>query len=553
MSFDAPSPTPRRCAIYLRVSEDDGNKEGNSIDVQRDSCLSWINYQRTKGNPVELVGEFVELGVSAKNLERPKLKTLLALAKSKAVNLIVVYKIDRLSRSLLDFCKLAEVFKTDGTELVSTTQDLDSSTSQGRLLVNILMTFAQYERELIVERTLATMRKRARDGKWNGQWLPFGYDHLPKEKSITPNAEEAKHVAKVFDLVLAGERPERIAKFHPFRRKPRAKFPSSKERLLDANDIRRIVEKPVYAGLNRVGNELVPALHKAIVSRAIWEQANLMLKSCKPSRVGVIFKKHKFLLNGVLHCGCCDAPMTGYQTGGRRYYACQRHRRGGGAHACEVRNLPVAAIDDFVCRLLGEIVRIPEVADAFVQIAKTESSKHEDSQRDHQQLATALDEILSQRKRIKEELKISKTAAGRREWRSELEDSFEREKALRVEIAAVSRQLNDDADAAVVREQIIKALGRAGEFVRSLSEEARDQFLRTVIRRIVVNVPEAKAAENSPSGIVFSAPVEKGAYLLNVQFLVSSLASMLSEHCAEDSTELGKWLPGLGSNQRPSD
>lgn len=544
MNKEVGLPLPRRCAFYLRVSEDDGNKEGNSIEAQRSSCEAFVNLERANQQPIQFVEEFVDSGASGKNLERPRMRDLLALIRAHAIDLVIVYKLDRLSRSLFDFCKLAEDFKKDGVELISTTQKLDSSTPHGRVMIHILMTFAQYEREVIQERTAFVMRRRTLDGKWNGAWVPFGYDHVPKEKTITPNADEAKHVVKIFERVLAGEKPEWIAKFHPFRKKPRAKFPSAKQRLLDTYDIRRIVEKPIYAGLNRIGNEFVPALHQAIVSRETWEQANLILKTCKPSRVGVIFKKHRFLLNGVLHCGCCDAPMTGYQTGGLRYYACQRHRRGGGAHPCEVRNLPVGAVDDFACRLLGEIVRIPEVAEAFVQIAKTESGKHDDSQREHQQLAAALAETLSQRKRIKEELKISRTPAGRREWRTELEESFEKEKALVAEIATVSKKLNDDADEALVRDQILTALRGAGDFVRSQTEDARERLLRGAIRRIVVNVPGAKIPENSPTGIVFSAPVEKGTYLLNVQFLESSLAAMLSEHCAEDSTKLGKWLPG---------
>ena len=165
-----------RCAIYTRKSSEEGlEQEFNSLDAQRDACSAYIASQRSEGW-VELAAHYDDGGISGGTLERPALKRLLGDIEEGHVDVVVVYKIDRLSRALMDFSKLVEVFDRNNVTFVSVTQSFNTTTSMGRLTLNILLSFAQFEREVIGERIrdkVAASRKR---GMWMGGYVPLGYD-----------------------------------------------------------------------------------------------------------------------------------------------------------------------------------------------------------------------------------------------------------------------------------------------------------------------------------------------------------------------------------------
>ena len=207
-------------------------------------------------------------------------------------------------------------------------------------------------------------------------------------------------------------------------------------------------------------------------------------------------------------------------------------------------NLRVPMLDDFAVRLLGEVARLPDLVDAFVHLAKQEQQKLEDTQRDLNTVVAALEASRDQKGRIKEEIKAALSGVSRKEWRAELDKILMQEKALQEEMETLTQRLRDESADADLRQQIKAALGNAGEFVQSLSKEARDQFLRATIRKMVVNVPQTESVKNGAEVLTFQPPVEKGRYLLNVEFRESSLASMLSMHCAEHSINIDSWLPG---------
>ena len=179
-----------RCAIYTRKSSEEGlDMEFNSLDAQRDACSAYIASQRSKGW-VELADHYDDGGVSGGTLERPALKRLLADIEEDRVDVVVVYKIDRLSRALMDFAKLVEVFDRNNVTFVSVTQSFNTTTSMGRLTLNILLSFAQFEREVIGERIrdkVAASRKR---GMWMGGFVPLGYE-VRDRKLIINEAEAA--------------------------------------------------------------------------------------------------------------------------------------------------------------------------------------------------------------------------------------------------------------------------------------------------------------------------------------------------------------------------
>jgi DNA invertase Pin-like site-specific DNA recombinase len=189
-----PAPAKRRlrCAAYTRKSSEEGlEQEFNSLDAQREACEAYIASQRAEG--WTLVPDYYDDGgVSGGTLERPALKRLLADIEAGRVDVVVVYKIDRLSRSLMDFARLVEVFDRHSVTFVSVTQSFNTTTSMGRLTLNVLLSFAQFEREVIGERIRDKVAASRKKGIWMGGWAPLGYD--VKDRKLIINEAEAKLV-----------------------------------------------------------------------------------------------------------------------------------------------------------------------------------------------------------------------------------------------------------------------------------------------------------------------------------------------------------------------
>src|SRR5215210_2467772 len=173
-----------RCAVYTRKSSEEGlDQEFNSLDAQRDACESYIASQKAEGW-VLVRDRYDDGGISGATLERPALRQLLADIEASRVDIVVVYKIDRLSRALMDFAKLVEVFDRNNVTFVSVTQSFNTHTSMGKLTLNILFSFAQFEREVIGERIRDKFAASRKKGMWMGGYVPLGYDVRDRKLGI---------------------------------------------------------------------------------------------------------------------------------------------------------------------------------------------------------------------------------------------------------------------------------------------------------------------------------------------------------------------------------
>ncbi len=202
-----PEPAARktvRCAIYTRKSTEEGlDQDFNSLDAQRESAEAYIRSQSHEG--WKLVStRYDDGGFSGGNLERPALRALLDDIKAGKVDCVVVYKVDRLSRSLMDFSKLVEVFEAHGVSFVSVTQQFNTTHSMGRLTLNILLSFAQFEREIIGERIRDKLAAHKRKGKWTGGRPVLGYDvdRTVRSPRLVLNQTEAAHVREIYEIYL---------------------------------------------------------------------------------------------------------------------------------------------------------------------------------------------------------------------------------------------------------------------------------------------------------------------------------------------------------------
>src|SRR5438132_3686854 len=189
-----------RCAIYTRKSTDEGlEQEFNSLHAQREACEAFIRSQRHEGWTV-LPEHYDDGGYSGGTMDRPALQQLLADIAAGRIDLLVTYKIDRLTRSLADFAKIVEVFDAKSVSFVSVTQQFNTTTSMGRLTLNVLLSFAQFERELSSERVRDKVAASRRKGKWTGGTVPLGYD--AKDKKLIVNKIEAETVRAIFNGYL---------------------------------------------------------------------------------------------------------------------------------------------------------------------------------------------------------------------------------------------------------------------------------------------------------------------------------------------------------------
>ncbi|WP_411815985.1 recombinase family protein [Hyphococcus sp. DH-69] len=261
----------KRCAIYTRKSTEEGLDQAfNSLDAQREACEAYIASQRHEGWKL-VKTRFDDGGLSGGNMDRPALKALLAEIDAGRIDLIVVYKVDRLTRSLADFAKLVERFDAQDVSFVSVTQQFNTSSSMGRLTLNVLLSFAQFEREVTAERIKDKIAASRRKGLWTGGNPPLGYDNI--DKKLVVNETEAVIVRSIFDLYLKTGNVRAIVDHGVKQRwttKRRASGKGGKP--LSRGPLYHILANPIYAGLMREGKDLHPGKHDAIIARDLWEK-----------------------------------------------------------------------------------------------------------------------------------------------------------------------------------------------------------------------------------------------------------------------------------------
>ncbi len=339
-----------RCAIYTRKSTDEGlDRDFNSLDNQREAAENYVRSQQGEGWEI-LADRYDDGGFTGGNMDRPALQRLLADIG------VVVYKIDRLSRSLLDFSKLADFLETHHVSIVSVTQQLDTSTSMGRLTMNMLLSFAQFEREMVSDRTRDKMRAARRRGKWTGGTPRLGYDVAPEGRRLVVNKEEAEQVKAIFGLYA--ENPSLVSVSQELNRRGwrRKCWKTKKGRLHDSSpwdvaNLRRMLIDPLYAGLMTLGVETFPGEHEAIIPKALFQKVQDHMKRNRRSGGVVVRKTHGALLGGLLRCTACDAAMIHSWTrrSGRlhRYYVCGKAQKRGWS-TCPTKSAPAAEIETFV-------------------------------------------------------------------------------------------------------------------------------------------------------------------------------------------------------------
>jgi site-specific DNA recombinase len=357
-----------RCAVYTRKSSEEGlEQEFNSLHAQREACESYVASQRSEG--WALIREpYDDGGFSGGTLERPALRRLLADIEEGLIDVVVVYKIDRLSRSLMDFSKLVDVFDRAGVTFVSVTQSFNTTTSMGRLTLNILLSFAQFEREVTAERIRDKIRASRQKGMFMGGNVPLGYE--VKDRKLVVRKDEAAIVRGIF------ERFVRIGSATVLARELRQEGLRTKRgKLIDKGYLYKLLNNRTYLGMAVHKGTAYDGEHEAIVNQAVWDKVHAILAENTRTRSANTRAQTPALLRGLIF-GPTGAAMSPTHTrkGPKlyQYYVSQDVLKRG-PEACPVGRVPAAEIEGAVIDQMRGIFRQPEIVVSTWRTARAEA------------------------------------------------------------------------------------------------------------------------------------------------------------------------------------
>ena len=361
-----------RCACYTRKSVEDAtlDRDFNSLTSQREACESYIASQKCRGW-VCLPERYDDGGYSGGNMKRPALQQLLADCEAGLVDIIVVYKIDRLSRSICDFADLSKKFDEWGTQFVAVTQEINTATSAGRMMLNILITFAQYEREVITERVRDKMAASRKKGKWVGGSVPMGYRVENKKLVVEP--EEARVIQRIFQRFIEIQSPSLIAQ-----ELNKDGIRTKQGKAWDKPHIYRILSNHTYIGQVKYKECICEGEQNAIVELDVWNRTREILALNEPVPRQTKRMETIAPLKGILRCGHCDCAMmpTYARKNGKRYfyYLCSRDSKRA-ISTCPVRQIPAGEVERITREQVVKMLQTPTILIKLAQVLNLPAEK----------------------------------------------------------------------------------------------------------------------------------------------------------------------------------
>ena len=453
-----------RCAIYTRKSTEEGlDQDFNTLDAQRESGENHISSMKHEGW-VCLPRHYDDGGFTGGNMERPALKRLMADVEAGEIDVVVVYKVDRLSRSLLDFSRMIETFEQHNVSFVSVTQQFSTTNSMGRLTLNILLSFAQFEREIISERTRDKMSAARKRGKWVGGMLVLGYDRDEKGGRIMVNKPEAERVRAIFELYL------NLQSLIPVVQELNERGWKTKQWITKKDKVHggKLFTKPylyslltniIYIGKLIYQGAIYEGEHEGIVAPEIWHKVQELFKKNGRGKGANVRNKHGALLRGLLQCVPCGKPMMHTYTikkGGRRryrYYVCMNAQQRGW-NSCPSKSLNAHEIERAVVehiRGLGSNEQL--VAETVRQVREQGEKRWQELNREREAEEKDLKQLHSKLRQLAGEINLgqgngSPVAARLADLQDRIRSAEQRMTQLREELLAVERESLDQDDLA---------------------------------------------------------------------------------------------------------
>lgn len=481
-----------RCAIYTRKSSEEGLAlEFNSLDAQRESAEAYIASQKAEGW-VALPDRYDDGGFTGGNMERPGLDRLLTDINAGKIDCVIVYKVDRLSRSLMDFARIMSVFDSHKVTFVSVTQHFNTTHSMGRLTLNILLSFAQFEREIIGERIRDKIAAQRRKGKWAGGVPVLGYDvdRSGPSPHLVINAEEAAHVRQIFNMYL--ERGALLPTVQELRfrgwcnkKRTTARGKVSGGNFFDKGSLYTLLTNPVYIGKTIHKKDIFEGEHPAIVTPEIFKKVADLLQFNRRTGNPTIRNRYGALLRGLLYCKSCDRVMVHTFAGKRgkkgqlyRYYTCCNAIKNG-RDQCAAGSIPAGEIERVVVDQVRNLTRDPELLAEVVAEAQRETDQQLNS------LQVERGDIEREAKRHTQELKKLTLApspnSGTTARIVDLHESLQRGERRVITIAEKITELKSER---IETQDIVAALGDFEAFWTRLSPKEQARILMLLLSRV---------------------------------------------------------------------
>ncbi|CAE6686949.1 recombinase family protein [Candidatus Nitrotoga fabula] len=363
----------KRCAVYCRVSSDERlDQEFNSIDAQKEAGHAYVTSQRAEGW-IPVADDYDDPGFSGGNTERPGLKRLLQDVEQGKIEIVVVYKIDRLTRSLADFSRMIEVFERCGVSFVSVTQQFNTTTSMGRLMLNVLLSFAQFEREVTGERIRDKIAASKRKGLWMGGVPPLGYD--VENRMLVINEAEAMVVRRIFNEMLTLGSPTRIAANLATEGITTKAWTTQDGQVregkrIDKKYLHKLLRNRIYLGELSHKGSWYPGVHPPIIDRELWDKVHAILAKDGQARSVEtrIRSRTDALLRGLLYAPSGERKYPTYsRKNGRKYhYYVSRSESRFGAPGKSCERLPAPEIEGAVVAQMRTVLTSPESIAAVV-------------------------------------------------------------------------------------------------------------------------------------------------------------------------------------------
>ena len=362
-----------RCAIYTRKSSEEGlDQSFNSLHAQREACEAYIQSQIHEGWEI-IVTEYDDGGYSGGNMERPGLKKLMADIAVRYVDAVVVYKVDRLTRSLADFAKIVEQFDGQGVSFVSVTQQFNTTSSMGRLTLNVLLSFAQFEREVTGKRIRDKIAASKKRGMWMGGSIPLGYDLC--DRLLVPNQEEAKRVRGIYSLYLelgcVSKLQQQLEDANIRSKKRLSKTGHASGNVaFSRGSLYELLQNPLYLGQVRHKEKTYEGQHEAIIDRALWDSVQQQLIENRPARRRRFKQGESSLLTGLLFDGDGNRYTPSHTTKKERryrYYILDANIRPQKKAPTQLPRIPAKEIERLVLQevdgLMNSPLRLADVLD----------------------------------------------------------------------------------------------------------------------------------------------------------------------------------------------
>jgi site-specific DNA recombinase len=480
-----------RCAIYTRKSTDEGlEKEFNSLDAQRESAEAYIASQKHEGWTC-LPGLYDDGGFTGGNMDRPALQRLFTEIESGQVDCVVVYKVDRLSRSLLDFARMMEIFDKHAVSFVSVTQQFNTTSSMGRLTLNILLSFAQFEREIISERTRDKMSAARKKGKWVGGQPVLGYDVDPQGGKLVVNQKEAAQVLEIYHLYLEHKAMIPVVQELERRRWHAKRWitKKGKERggkSFNKNILFRLLTNVTYTGNIQYKGTIYKGEHDCIVEVDLWQRVQDTLRRNGRTGGKAVRNKYGALLKGILYCAPCGTGMIHTYTNKNgklyRYYVCLSAQQRGWA-SCPSKSLNAQEIESAV------VEHIRSIGSNDTIIAATAAKVREESER---RLTELKIEIRGRERELKRlHARVQKlmgesfsVASDHKLAIDQLADLQDRIRVLEQRMTTIHEEAVSIQKEAVDESDLTRALAAFDPVWESLSPREQSRIVRLLVERV---------------------------------------------------------------------